>query len=189
MENATVNCLIDENTGKWDAEMLEGVLIPAEAEIAKKIPLPRSQIKDILYCPFTASGQYNCESGYKFLKDFEMDSEVSIQPEVDKKFWKSIWSLEFPNKFKNLVWRACRNSLPTKQNLTRRTLIDNPIYDRCSLQAEDSLHALWSCLGLDEVWEGDRWNFRQREVFADFKELCRWMVENGKSMDLFAILV
>lgn len=108
---------------------------------------------------------------------------MSTQSEVDKKFWKSIWSLEVPNKFKNLVWRACRNSLPTQENLTRRTLADNPIYDRCSLQAEDSLHALWSCSGLDEVWEGDRWNFRQREV------LCRWMVENGKSMELFAILV
>ena len=42
---------------------------------------------------------------------------------------------------------------------------------------------------MDEVWEGDRWNFRQREVFADFKELCRWRVENGKPIELFAILV
>lgn len=40
MENAIVDCLIDENTGKWDAEMLEGILIPPEAELAKKIPLP-----------------------------------------------------------------------------------------------------------------------------------------------------
>ena len=36
MENATIDCLIDENTGKWDAEMLEGILIPVEAEIAPK---------------------------------------------------------------------------------------------------------------------------------------------------------
>ena len=42
---------------------------------------------------------------------------------------------------------------------------------------------------MDEVWECDRWNSRQREIFADFKELCRWMVENGKPMELFAILV
>ena len=49
MENATVDCLIDENTGKWDAKMLEGILIPAEAELVKKIPLPQSQTKDVLY--------------------------------------------------------------------------------------------------------------------------------------------
>ena len=40
MENTTMDYLIDENTGKWDVEMFEGILIPAEAELAKKIPLP-----------------------------------------------------------------------------------------------------------------------------------------------------
>ena len=49
IENATVDCLIDENTGKWDAKMLERILIPAEAELVKKIPLPQSQTKDVLY--------------------------------------------------------------------------------------------------------------------------------------------
>ena len=76
-ENATVDCLIDENTGKWDAKMLEGILIPAEAELVKKIPLPQSQTKDVLYWPFTADGQYNCKFGYKFLKDLEVDSELN----------------------------------------------------------------------------------------------------------------
>ena len=56
MVDATVDCLIDENIGKWDAEMLEGVLIPAEAELAMKIPLARSQPKDSLIWPYTANG-------------------------------------------------------------------------------------------------------------------------------------
>ena len=41
MEDATVDCLIDNNMGKWDAEMLKGVLILAEAELVQRIPLPR----------------------------------------------------------------------------------------------------------------------------------------------------
>ena len=49
MEDATVDCLIDETTGNWDAKMLEGVLIPVEAELAKKIPLARSQTEDSLF--------------------------------------------------------------------------------------------------------------------------------------------
>ncbi|XP_075655226.1 uncharacterized protein LOC142625459 [Castanea sativa] len=101
--------------------------------------------------------------------------------------------MEIPNKYKNLLWRACRNSLPTKQNLVRRTIIQNPSCDRCSLQAkdtaEDTLHALWSCTSLNEVWVGDRWNFRSRFRFADFKELCKWVLENGKPLKLFAIQV
>uniref|UniRef100_A0A7N2QZK1 RNase H type-1 domain-containing protein n=1 Tax=Quercus lobata TaxID=97700 RepID=A0A7N2QZK1_QUELO len=45
MENATVDYLIDDNTGKWNAEMLE-------------------------------DGQCNCKSGYKFLKDLEVNPKV-----------------------------------------------------------------------------------------------------------------
>ena len=44
-------------------------------------------------------------------------------------------------------------------------------------------------LGLGEVWDGDRWSFQSREVFADFKELRRWIMENGKSLELFAVQV
>ena len=32
MEDATVDCLIDNNTGKWDDEMIKGVFIPAEVD-------------------------------------------------------------------------------------------------------------------------------------------------------------
>ena len=77
MENATVDCLIDNSTGKWDDEMIKGVFIPAEAELVRKIPLPQTQIEDVLFWPFTGDGQYNCKSGYKFLKDLEENLEVS----------------------------------------------------------------------------------------------------------------
>ena len=152
--------------------MLKGVLIPAEVELVQRIPLPRCQTEDTLYWPFTADGQYNSKSGYKFLKDLEENAEDGTHPEADKKFWKSIWSLHVPNKYKNLLWRACRESLPTKQNLVWRTILQNPSCGCCSLQAENTLHALWSCTGLDKVWEGDRWNFRSRVHFEDFKGLC-----------------
>ena len=103
MEDATVDCLIDENTGKWDVEMLEGVLIPAEVKLAKKIPLAQSQTEDSLIWPFTANGQYNCKFGYFFLKDLETKAEEGTQLDLDKQIWKSIWSLDVPNKYKNIL--------------------------------------------------------------------------------------
>ena len=42
---------------------------------------------------------------------------------------------------------------------------------------------------MNEVWDGDRWNFRSRVHFEDFKGLCSWIYENGKPLDLFAIQV
>ena len=86
MEDTTVDCLIDETTGNWDAEMLKGVLIPAKAELAKKIPFARSQTEDFLFWPFTANGQYNCKYRYLFLKDLETEVEEGTQQDLDKKF-------------------------------------------------------------------------------------------------------
>lgn len=65
----------------------------------------------------------------------------------DKQLRKGIWSMEVPNKYKNLIWRACRNSLSTKGNLAQRTTITDPICDRCAADEEDPLQALWSCSG------------------------------------------
>ena len=169
--------------------MLKGVLILAEAELALRIPLPRSQTEDVLFWPFTTDGQYNCKSGYKFLKGLEENFDVGTHTEVDRKLWKKVWSLEVPNKYKNLLWHACRNSLPSKQNLVRRTIIQTSTCDRCSLQAKDSLHALWSCMVLNKVWDGDSWSFHSNIQFTDFKELCSWILENGKPMELFAVQV
>lgn len=139
---ATVDFLIDENSRQWNAEMVDGIFIPGEAELVKKIPIARIAIEDSLFWPFSANGHYNCKSGYRFLKELDADTDEDAQPDWDKKLWKGIWSLEIPNKHKNLVWRACRNSLPTEMNLTRRTIIDNPTCERCLSDMEDSLHAL-----------------------------------------------
>ena len=130
MEDAMVDCLIYENIGQWNVAMLDGILIPSEAKLAMKIPLAQSQNDDSLFWPFSVNGLYNCKSGYKFLKELEVGSNEDTQPDFEKKFWKSIWSLEVPNKYKNLVWRASRNSLPTKLNLTRKPISENPTYDR-----------------------------------------------------------
>ena len=48
----------------------------------------------------------------------------------EKGLWKKIWALECPNKVRNLIWRACRNSLPSKCNLVRRTIISEQSCDR-----------------------------------------------------------
>ena len=103
MEDATVDCLIDEDTRKWDVEMVDGILVPAEAALVKKIPLARSPTEYSLFWPFTANGQYNCKSGYRFLKELEAGAVEESQPDLARQLWKSIWSLEVLNKYKNMM--------------------------------------------------------------------------------------
>ena len=94
-----------------------------------------------------------------------------------------------PNKYKNFLWCACKNSLPTKSNMTRKMIVQTPTCDRCASMAEDTIHALWGCSALDVVWDEARWSFKSREVFSDFKQLVSWLLEKGKPLKFFAIQV
>ena len=66
--------------------------------------------------------------------------------------WKGIWAFKVLNKVKNHLWKAWRNSLPTKTNLVHRTIIANDICDRCHGATKTVVHALWECLEIDVVW-------------------------------------
>lgn len=50
------------------------------------------------------------------------------------------------------MWRACRESIPTKANLRRRHITDNPLCERCLMKEETTLHALWSYNKLSSAW-------------------------------------
>ena len=90
-------------------------------------------------------------------------------------------------KVKNFVWQAPRNAMPTKQALAKRTIIANPICERCQVAVEDLLHALWSCLEVDIVWADQTlWDFRCSMDFDNFKQLVLWIIEEGKQLELFA---
>ena len=98
--------------------------------------------------------------------------------------------MRVPQKVKNFTWRACCNAMLTKQALVKRTIITDPICDKCRLVTESPLHALWSCSELHIVWADQTlWDFRNHVGFTDFKQLVSWIVEEGKQLKLFAFMV
>nr|XP_023886589.1 uncharacterized protein LOC111998731 [Quercus suber] len=108
----------------------------------------------------------------------------------EKILWRTLWSLQVPNKIKNLVWRACRNSLPTNNNLVRQTIIDNPTCDHCKHVPESALHAFWTCSELDVVREDELFRHcRRRHTSMDFKELLSWLITNDHSLEIFSTSV
>ena len=52
-----------------------------------------------------------------------MNEESANQGKV---VWNGVWLLRSPNKVKNQIWHAYKNSMPTKANLFQRTVIDSP---------------------------------------------------------------
>ncbi|KAK7860406.1 hypothetical protein CFP56_039788 [Quercus suber] len=56
MEEATVDCLIDEGTRMWNIAMIDGIFAPQEAEEIKNIPLARKDTEDSLFWPLEKDG-------------------------------------------------------------------------------------------------------------------------------------
>ncbi|XP_023897961.1 uncharacterized protein LOC112009845 [Quercus suber] len=122
--NSLVAALINESTRSWRTNVIEHVFEPAKAAIIKGIPLCSFSQQDKLIWPFTPSGQYTVKSGYRFLYEGSAPTQASTE---DSLFWKKIWDLEVPNKVKNFVWQACKEALPTKENLYRRKIAQDAL--------------------------------------------------------------
>ncbi|XP_075649759.1 uncharacterized protein LOC142620244 [Castanea sativa] len=132
-EDFTVSLFIDQINCKWKEDLLDYYLMDFEAEKIKAIPLSKTQLHDTLIWPHNPNGDYTMKSGYKILqKEFQSQQPGTSNPEASKSLWQAIWKLNVPSKVKNLMWRACRDSLPTKTNLARDRLYEfsnlhNPI--------------------------------------------------------------
>ena len=152
MVEATVDCLIILETRTWNHEMIEGIFAPQEADLIKKkkiyiyiyinIPLTKQAATDLMFWPMVEDGQYSFKSGYRFLKEEEAGLSLEAPPESAQHLWRKIWSLDVPNKVKHFIWRACKNSPPTKCNLVRLRVISDHHCDRCTTSTEHMLHAL-----------------------------------------------
>lgn len=68
LEGITVEDLIDPESRQWNHELIDGIFVPKEAKIIKKIPLARVVVDDTLYWPFIHDGNHPCKLGYRFLK-------------------------------------------------------------------------------------------------------------------------
>ena len=97
--------------------------------------------------------------------------------------------MRVPLKVKTLLWHACREAMPTKSALFRRTISTDSLYVRCHAHSEDSMHALWSCPKLDSVWSDmELWSFWVSVQFVTFKELLSWLIKNNHQTELFAVM-
>ena len=59
MEEATVDCLINEETRTWNVAMIDGIFAPREAKEIKNIPLAREDTEGSLYWLWEHDGRYS----------------------------------------------------------------------------------------------------------------------------------
>ena len=167
------------------------MLLGFEAEIIRTIPLGHTKQLDVLIWPYNPRGKYMVKSGYWFLQREHQNAQPG-QFDVSrlKSLWQAIWNLPVLSKVKNLVWRATKNSLPTKDNLVRRKIIQNGSRDVCQEHTEDVKHALYNCLKLAELWKKmPQWTHVNVSSARNFVDLIGNVFAENRELALFATIV
>ena len=131
---------------------------------------------DILVWPLTPDGQYSVRTAYRMQEgEASQENPSSSSTGTAATVWKGVWNIQAPSKIKHFVWRALRDSLPTKPNLRIRNIMVDETCSLCEEGTETVLHSLWYCKHAQVVWKSER-SFvdlyrKQHRSFTDLFEL------------------
>ena len=147
--NATIDVLINPQSSWWNMSLIDQCY-PFDAHLIKSLPLCTTPQPNSLIWPVERNGHYLIKTGYKALCE---ESQVVEDEMNDSEAYRNFWKLKVPGKIKHFLWKSCTNSLPTKVNLLKRTILQEDVCHLCSKNSKDVLHALWGCEKVHQVWQ------------------------------------
>jgi hypothetical protein len=152
-QNATASDLIDKEGGCWNSLIISENFMKEEAKAILNIPLSPILPQDWIIWIGSKSGMFTVKSAYHIGRVLKEDargqcSNAARMPDI----WRDLWNLKIPGKVKLFAWRACQNLLPTRDNLYKRKVIQDPICPCCGLEVETIIHSLRSYSAAQDVW-------------------------------------
>ena len=181
--------LIYPYSGWWNLNLIDQCFYPPNAKIIKSLPLCTTPQPDSLVWPAERSGQFSVKTRYKCLcEDLQVGEHDSVFVEVQRSLWKGAWRLNVLGKIKHFLWKSCTNSLPTKENLLKKTIISENVCHLCSEHPEDVMHALWGCTKVRQMWQRSfGWLDFNRVAEKSFPDLVHLVQTIPRLFPLFAI--
>ena len=110
------------NSRIWDSGLIQHIFYPWEAEKIMRIHVSDVNREDTLVWPLSPVGEYSVKSAYIILAAEITNGLPSSSGGACSLLWKRIWKIHAPQRIKHFIWRAAKDSLPTKQNLVRRKI-------------------------------------------------------------------
>jgi hypothetical protein len=112
----TINDLMMPNVKVWDRVKIESLFPMHVATSILRTPLLDMVEEDKLIWIDNPHGHYCVKSGYKLL--FNISGKFNDTASQDD--WQSLWKIHAPPKAKHLLWRICKDCLPTRKRLQER---------------------------------------------------------------------
>lgn len=108
------------------------------------IPISFVEKPDKMVWFHTKDGHFTARSAYHLQHVISLSSQgTTSNDRNDKSLCQSIWKLELPNRSKLFLWRACKEIIPTLQNLVKRKILVNAICPICLQNTEIVANVLW----------------------------------------------
>ncbi|XP_041024388.1 uncharacterized protein LOC121264998 [Juglans microcarpa x Juglans regia] len=152
--NAKVTELIDPNTRWWNMQLLHDIFWIEDRQQIIRIPVAQTtHLRDNIAWKYTSNGCFTVKSAYQLCKQRQdQDKGETSTIGQNKVLWKHIWQMQTKNAVKVFIWRACNNALPTKQNLYKRKIVEEPLCPICQQTEETLGHVLWACSSAQDAW-------------------------------------
>lgn len=145
LQDIVVHNLMNDEHKSWDVDILHDLFNERDRVLIQQIPIPSRSRSDSWYWQLDDKGVFSVKSCYRSLRGENTNTEGG--------FWKQVWGLKLPGKVINLVWRACKNVLPTASELIKRYVAIDSMCPWCHLQCETPVHTLFTCSFAKELWD------------------------------------
>ena len=148
--------LIDPEFHVLRSEFILDMFEQADAEAICRIQLSRRDVEDTLIWMHHKKGLFTVKSAYKVVREVLHSGNLAESSRVcvGKEAWATLRKLWIPNKIKAFGWKACNDILPTKENLSKRKIIEDEMCPICTRFLESAIHALWECEVAKDLWAG-----------------------------------
>lgn len=125
---AKVSELIDAETLWWKTPLISALFHFEEASKICSLPLSTLSLPDKQIWSGSPLGVFFIKSAYHLGMSQKLRSQgKKFENSLSSKVWKKIWGLHVPSVVKTFLWRVCKNSLPTRDNLFKKGIIQNPL--------------------------------------------------------------
>jgi hypothetical protein len=147
--NITVQQLLLPNMKRWDEVKINSLFPLDVARDIIAVPLLEVVTEDRLIWKEEKDGLYSVRSGYRNY----MKQKNRGYGTVKEEGWSSIWKIHAPPKAKHLLWRVCRDCLPTRLRLRNRYVNCPAECPMCLACGEEEQHLFFNCDMIREAWD------------------------------------
>jgi ribonuclease HI len=143
-----VQHLLLPNVKRWDEDKIHSIFSREVAREILAVPLLDLVREDKLIWNEENNGVYSVRTGYRIL----MKDKNKGYGSREVGGWSCIWKIHAPPKTKHLLWRICRECLPTRSRLRNRYVQCPDECPLCTSHVEEDFHVFVSCDGVREAW-------------------------------------